>query len=38
VSPEAFFDESGQASLAPVGTPEEQSASLQLFLDVADFG
>ena len=38
VPPEASSDQSGPPNLAPVGTPAEQSATLQLFMDVADFG
>ena len=38
VATEAFFDQSGPPNLVPAGTPTEQSATLPLFLDVADFG
>jgi hypothetical protein len=37
VSPETWFDASGEGTLALTGSPEEQEGTLQLFLDVATF-
>ena len=38
VSPEVFAAANAETNLLPARTPQEQSETLQLFLDVADFG
>jgi hypothetical protein len=38
VPPEVFAAATAETDLTPIGPPEEQAGTLQLFLDVADFG